>query len=215
MAARTFAQLKAAVQDEGYGTDTATQQGNFINAEYKQLAGKRRWKWLEAVDSTTTTLQGTANYTPSIAYRTLDAVRIVDALGTPAYLEPMNEQDLLDLLRRDTGSGIFGTPRYWTLYAGQIYLWPIPDNVYRLTLYYIRNVTTMVADGDTHLVPEEYDGILVWGAVARMAMRQRDWLSRTFALQERDPIITAMSAEDGLWQRHRSDTVEDRLWGAG
>jgi hypothetical protein len=211
MASRTLLQLRTAVQDHGYGTDTASQQTGFINTEYRRLAGRRRWKWLEAQDSTLSTVVGTAIYTPPMTdLRNIDAVRLSDSTGATYYIEPREEQALRDLYHRDLG--INSQPHAWTQYAGKLWLWPTPDQIYNITFDYIKNVTNMVADGDTHLVPEEYDDILVWGAVARSALRARDWMSRTFSAQERDQAEMAMAAEYNMISRQRSDTVEDVLW---
>ena len=212
MAARTLAQLQTAVQDYGYGSDTASVQTDFLNASYRRLAGRRRWKWLEAQNSTLTTTVGNSIYTiPLTDMRTLDAVRLTESDGvTTHYITPFQEQDLRSLYHRDLGQN--GLPRGWTQYAGKLWLWPTPDQIYTVTFDYIKNITPMVSSTDTTLVPENYDDILVWDTVIRLAIRQRDWLTRNFAIQEREALELAMIAEMQMLNRQDSDTVEDRLW---
>lgn len=208
MAARTLIQLRTAVEDHGFGTDLASQQTTWLNEEYRNVSGMRRWKWLEAT-TTAATVAGTSAYTPvATDIRNYDAVRAADSQGNEVYLDPRPTQWVREQLQRYPLVVDRAPPRYWARWAGQIILYPIPDAVYTLTIDYVRNVTAMVADGDTPSIPEAYDDILVWGAVARSAVRQNNWLTRDFAVQQKESLLSRMEAEEGIEQRQGPIEVE-------
>lgn len=201
MAARTLAQLLTAVQDHGYGNDLTTEQTTWLNEEYRNVSGMRRWKWLEAT-TTGVTAVGVSAVTPAAAdIRNYDAVRASDSLGNEQYLEPRPTQWVREQLHQYSQVADQAPPRYWARWAGQIILYPVPDAVYNLTIDYVRNVVAIVNPGDVPSIPEAYDDILVWGAVARSAVRQNNWLTRDFAVQQKESLLNRMEAEEGIEQR--------------
>ena len=206
MAARTLAQLQASVQALGFGTDTATQQAGWLNDEYRAVAGLRRWQWLQG-EATFATVAGTSSYTPG-ALRNLDSVRVADAQGNEQYMEYKPINFVLDKLHRFNQLTDRGAPRYWTWFQQKVYLYPIPDAVYTVQYEFVSNITAMASAGDTTLMPEAYDEILVWGAAARGFVRQNNWLQRDFAQSQRQALLNAMLAEYGKDQTQNSDEVE-------
>lgn len=216
MAARTLAQLQQAVQDLGYGTDSLTAQTGFLNSEYRIVAGERRWEWLQGTFLGELTIPGTVVYTlPLTDMRNLDAVWVTDGQDNQfaiTYIEPLK---LLDLSQDRTAFNL-GAPRHWSFWNGQLWLYPTPDAVYSLTIAYTKNVTPLVAPGDTPWIPEAYDDALVWGSVARLAYRLRDWLGREFAQTEVTRVMNEMRSEYNLKQRQTADEVEATgIWNQG
>lgn len=207
MAARTLAQLRTAVEDHGYGNDLATQQTTWLNEEYRNLGGMRRWSWLQArFNGTVPALS--AFYTPTATdIRSPD--RVYMAANATDY--PMEWKPAAWLIKRQQGdlaTGATGTPRYWTWAFGGILFYPVLDVDYAIRFDYTKNVVPLVADSDVPLVPEAYDDILVWGAVARSAVRQNNWLTRDFAIQQKETLLNRMDAEEGLKQTQSSQEVE-------
>lgn len=219
MALRTLAQLRASLEGLGFGTDLATVQNGWLNDEYRELAAMRRWKWLEA-RTTTTTVAGTSAYTlsPTPTIRNLDRVLLAGADGTDYRLDWKPTNWVVRKLHEYPQISDHNIPQYWTWFNGQILLYPIPDAAYTLQVDYTANVTPMASDTDTPaLMPEAYDGLLVWGAAERAAARQNNWLTRDYFAGKRQQLLNQMEAEYSKEQTQNADEVEwtgfwDRPW---
>jgi hypothetical protein len=216
MAARTLGQLRTAVEDYGLGVDLSSQQNGWINAEYRNIAGMRRWRWLQA-RFTFPTVIGQAAYTPSATdIRNLDKLRLADANGIEYDMDAAPDKWVQDQVHRYNQLYDRAAPQFWGAYAGQIYLYPIPDLVYTAQVDYTRNVVPMVADGDTHLMPEEYDDAIVYGVLSRSFVRQNNWLMRDWALSQQQGVLNSMKDSDSENQTQRSGEIETTgIWGHG
>lgn len=216
MAARTLAQLQAAVQAMGFGTDTAAMQTIWLNDEYRKLAGGSRWDWLES-RFTFPTVAGQAAYTPSPTdIRNLDKLRLADAGGLDIDVDYRPSKWVQDHVHRFNQLSDRAAPQFWSTYGGQIYLYPIPDGVYTAQVDYTKNIVPMVAGTDTTIIPEAYDEILVWGAAAHGFIRQNNWLQRDTALGQATQLKNAMEAEYSKDQTQRSEEVEwSGMWSNG
>lgn len=208
MAASNLGQLKTSIQNLGYSTDNVAQQLDFINREYQMICGMERWKFLEKQDTSLVTAVGQNIYSiPMTDWRNIDAVRV----GVTAQLEGdsmdyMEEQIMRSHVHQD--QGVNGTPSGWTLYANSLWLWPAPDKIYNVTFDYIFEPPDLVADSDICVLPQPYVDILVWGAVERMAYRERDWLGRNFAETQKETLLKRMQGEYKLKQRQTGTHVQ-------
>lgn len=215
MAARNLAALQTAVQAYGLPADagSALVQQGWLNDEYRELAGRRRWKWLEAT-TTVVTAAGTASYTPAATdIRSLDAIRLADSAGNEVLIDWRPTQWVRDMVHRYNQLSDRNQPQYWTQFAGQIYFYPIPDGVYTAVIDYTKNITPLNLSTDTPLVPEAFDDILVLGAAARGMIRSNNWLQRDSLFGLRDQLINRMESEIGKDQTQRSDEVESTgIW---
>lgn len=220
-APRTFADLITSVQQLGLpDPDVGVTIGNFINEEYKIIAGERRWEWLQSTFTFSLTA-GTFSYTISTVgpgnIRNFDALWLVDAAGnqfTIKWIEPLK---LLDL-NQDTPAATVGAPRYWSVWGGKILFYPNPDASYVTTVAYTKTLGAwpLNAPGDLVLFPGEYDTGLVWAAAGMMATRAHDWLSRDFMNQQRDRVWNNMRADYQLKQRQNTAEVEETgMWQSG
>lgn len=202
----TLAQLRTALQAKGYGTDSATAQTELINSVYRRLAGRRRWKWTEAQNTSIVTVAGTSAYalTGITDFLHPDAVRI--EVGTE-YL-PMEYMDYEELRDRQHADRDRGVPEFWTIGRGQLLLWPTPERVYTVTVDYTKDPPDLSADGDTPIFPATYHDILVWGAIKEISFRQRDWGAHQYATKEFDDRLMEMEREYGIRQRQTSTHVK-------
>lgn len=215
MAARTIDQLAAAVENLGSPSDTGSsaRQFEFINAEYRNLAGMRRWEWLQGLNSAISTVVGTVSYSLSSItdLRNLDAVWVTDAQSNQIIVRYQEPLKLLNL-QRDQQATTKGSPQYWSVWGGNLLVYPNPDAVYSLTIAYTKNVTTLTT-GQSPLIPEEYDDYLVWGAASREAFRTRDFYSEGLARQQQQAVLSQMISEYQLKQRQTDDAVvETGIW---
>lgn len=203
----TLAQLQAAIQAKGYGTDTAALQLIFLNETYRKVHSKERWPFLEAQDSTLVTVVGTPAYTlPMVNWRNLDAVRIqIASIQQYNNLRYKGIQEFRDLEHIDRDNT---TPAYWTFYANQLHFYPRPDAIYTVVIDYINEPADLAAPTDVPVLPLPYHDLLVWGAVKSMAMRERDWVGTQIADQEYETLLRRFEEEYLVRQRQTSSHVK-------
>ncbi len=198
--ALTEADLQTQVQDAGYATDTASQQARAIKATWRRVLGMRRWKFLDkrAGVSIATGLGG-VDLAPLIT----DLAQVSGArLLVDGYLLkfiPSNE--MLDRQALDTDTG---TPEYWSMYGTTLFLHPIPNRTYVVTVEYKMAPTYSTTD---ILFPELHQDVLVWGAVMRLARRQRDWNGVADAKAEYQDALRALIHSYGIEQRQSTAEV--------
>lgn len=203
----TLAQLQAAIQAKGYGTDTAAQQLAFLNETYRKVTSKERWPFLEAQDKSLSTAAGTSSYSlATLNYRNLDAVRIeITAQQQYVDLRYLSPQAFRSYEHIDRDQA---TPVYWTVYANQLHFWPVPDAVYLITIDYINEPPDLVSGADTPVIPLPYHDLLVWGAVKSLAYRERDWVGTQIADQEYETLLTRFQEEYLVRQRQTASHVK-------
>lgn len=85
--------------------------------------------------------------------------------------EPMERIDYRDFERLFEGSTPSAGPNYFTVYAGQIGLWPTPDDAY--TIYFSAHVRPVVPtlDGDTSIWLDEAEELITAGACKRVCLK--------------------------------------------
>lgn len=205
-------QLRTAIQDHGYGTDTVSQQNDFINMTYREIHSKERWPFLETINQAQATTQGTPNYTPPMTnWRNIDAVRI-DLPSSGGYydIKYADPQRFMDKLHRDPLTT--ATPELWTFYAQQVWFYPTPDNAYRISYYYIQEPVDLAADGDVPLIPIAFHDAIVAGAIQRMCVRQRDYINQELWTQKYETLVKRLEEEYKLTQRQTSSEVLRSGW---
>lgn len=203
----TLTNVTDAIQARGYGSDTLTTQQELVRAELRRIYGLRRWKWLDKTGTLTLTAA-----VDSVSLSGLSDLRAIDAVrasfSTTEYddMEWLPEQQLRKLshVERDDRD----VPMYWTQFADKILVHPRPDRAYTLTVDYGRRTTLPTSGSDTIVLPDEYLDVLVWGAVAALAFRQRDWTGQAAAKTMHDELLAEMIREDSIQQRQSSARVQ-------
>lgn len=206
-----FGEIKTAVTDRGYSIDQVTT--SIVNAVYREVLSLQRWPFLEKQSTSIETTVGTAGYPlDSIAsdWLLIDAVRI-EQPGTQLYtnMEYTPPQEFRDLQHVDRDTG---TPFRWTAINGLLQFFPVPDGVYQVDVDYIQQPPDLSADTDVPVIPLIYHDILVWGAVAQIAYRERDWIGQNVANTEKETRLKRMSEEYLLRQRQTDSHVKRSGW---
>lgn len=202
--------LLASIQAKGYPTDSQSEawQTIALNSVYRTVCGSDRWPFMEVQDASLTTTVNIPGYDiNSIAWLFLDAVRIEDDSTQQYYdLDYCEPQEFRDMEHVDRD---YATPAYWTFINQELRFYPVPDQTYTIRIDYIAQPLDLAAGSDVPKIPIIYHDLLVWGAIAEIAYRERDWLGRQFAQQEYQLRYKQMQEEYLLRQRQTSSHVKE------
>lgn len=102
-----------------------------------------------------------------------------------------------------------GTPTDWYEFAGNIKLYPTPDQVYTLTLRYQKVPTELSADADVPQIPEEFQEILVLGALKRCLEFNDQYDQSAFVDVSVARLLDQMTRRYGL--RHADGPIMMRI----
>jgi hypothetical protein len=177
--ATTYKQLQDRVLTYGYGEVDRANVKTWLNETYEDLVRSFKWPWLQATQ-TITTVAGTQTValpaSPPILFFGRLKPTSSSALKEPKFLSEMDFRDYMPHREfTDTTSAYRGQPKYYSIFAGNINFYPVPDAVYTYSLRYWKGIATLpTADSDTYLCPDPYLDNLVVGALARAAMREND-----------------------------------------
>jgi len=173
----TLADLKTRIADEltrddlGSGGEAEGALNRAIDTAIEFYADEQFW--FNRLSGTVNTVGATA----TVAFPT--GMRLPTQVS---YLQcPLKKVDL-ESIQFLTDTGI---PTRWAEDEGQIYLWPIPDGVYSLSVQGVADLGTPAADGDSNVWTDEgYDLIAarVKVILCRFPFRDADGLA--LALQE-------------------------------
>lgn len=178
-----------------------------LNTTYRTVCGEQRWPFLEKENSSIVTSVGVGSYALSAItdLRQLDAVRLQDGTGDTRDMKNIDPQAFKSRVAGNLDGN--GTPWIWTQHAGNLLLYPVPDGQYTLLIDYICQVPDLAAPTDVPVLPATYHGVLVEGAVLRVAFRERDLLSQELASGYYEEMMTQMRQEYLLRQRQTSSEV--------
>lgn len=125
--------------DGQQGTNVASREADegvlLIFARQGAAIIARRTRRMEA-QATINLVDGTAAYDLGTAVGTPRRMHLVDADGALSELAHVEGDSIWPATHRDTVSGTKGTPTCFGIYAGMLYVWPIPDAAYTGYLYY-------------------------------------------------------------------------------
>lgn len=202
----SLASLTSRIQQRGFGSDSAGAQREALNSAYRRVLGMRRWPFLETVADTFNLVAGT----PSYAFSTIDSTLLhVDAIGLVdgsqnLELDFMNTQELR---RRERMYAESGTPWAWTRAGLAVRFYPNPDKAYTATIDYANYPGLLESEDDVSVIPPVYDDVLIWWAVADLAVRQRDWELHQWAKGQGNEVLRGMMDDYGVRQRQNATEV--------
>jgi hypothetical protein len=173
----TYKNLQDRCLTYGYGEVDRNNVKTWLNEAYEDLIRQHKWPFLEAV-AAITTVAGTQTValptSPPVLF--FGRLKPNSAVTTtePRYLSEMDFREYMPH-REYTDPGDQGEPECYSIFAGNLNFYPIPDQVYTYSLRYWKGIGTLpTADGDTYLIPDAYLDNLVIHALARAAMREND-----------------------------------------
>lgn len=209
----TLREMLDAIQAFGFGPDTEDAQKAAINFVYRRVNGMRRWPWQQISAYSNLSVLATNHVMAPLPEDLLhlDAVRLEGA-DDGWELIPKSAQELRSLLHADRETG---KPRYWSQVGRDIHVFPRADRTYTGVIDYIQAPPPLRADSDVANLPELYADILPLGALAQLAMRERDWDLYQAANGEFHARVREMANATFVGQRQQAEEVaRSSFWDA-
>lgn len=137
--------------------DTATLT-SLLNDAYEDVWGREPWPFREGQADVTLTA-GTASVTTPSDFGKVASIMVKD-MGT--NLEPMRREDIGKQFpgRLDEQD----QPIWYYFIGNQLYVYPVPDTTYTLTIFYLKDFTPMSNPTDSPALPSNHR-IVVLGAL--------------------------------------------------
>ncbi len=181
--------IKDRLRNANY-TDALVDQ--YINATQRHITNRYALRFMET-STTQATTQSDYDYALPADFQQMLTLRITAPTA--------NVSDITkNYLTNETFDAKYpaptdeGTPSYWTVYGDDLLVYPVPDaTVNTLTLKYLKSATTLTDDSDVPEIPEEYQEVLITGALYRI-------------FQSDDQYAEAMNTKD-----EHTALVEDML----
>lgn len=194
----TFAEMKTFLIALGHGTDTDTAQSAMLTRAYLELAGRRRWSWLETTNVAGATITlGSATVTGLPAPAPPQVTSVDLSVGTQFYgpMTPISKDEWEELNHTDRENGV---PKYYAYINGTIRTHPRADQVYTVELSYINtpSASTFDAAGESPPFDEKFHVAIPWKVAAWLAFRQRDWNQFSAANAEYERIVREMEQQE-------------------
>lgn len=203
----TYGAMTSRIADElvNDGDISTVQIQRAIQTAIADYAGEQLW-FNEAV-STFSTVASQELYTSAdlAAIPTIIKVlsmRIANSGAYTAYINGINNDNIEDM---QDGS-ITGAPEYYSRFANNLRLYPIPDAVYSIKISYIATLATLSADADTNAWMTDGEEVIRQAAKKRLAM---DYLADD-ALAQRCAVMER-AAHDGMRQENRNRRSQQLL----
>lgn len=142
----TFAQIRSNVADYLNRTDLTTQINRSINRSITYYEKERFW--FNETTGTFSTVSGTKNYSSSTIPSDIAEIDYVEIVvnSNDFELKPRTYEYIEQI---DVHHAI-GVPTDYAFYQENIYLYPIPNDIYTIRVSYQQKYTTLSADSDTN-----------------------------------------------------------------
>lgn len=188
----TLAELKARLRALGYSNGIDPDITRLFGATYSEIISERDWRFLET--SITVGLPAAAREVALPAtYLTVQDVR--HGATTLQMASATFIRDLDDAT---------GTPQLWAVFGDRLAVWPAAAAASTLTVDGTFTPKQIMSDVDVPLIPDAFNGVLVWGVARMLSYRHRDASSQQLAERE---YATALARLRRAWGPQRSTSV--------
>jgi hypothetical protein len=161
MALDTYANLKTEIENYLNRSDLTSYLDTFIDLAETRHARDLRLREMETVDTSTTTVSGTQSYDLPTGYLEMRYV----LLQTNPYtlLNYMAPPDFFRVYNAGEGSG---SPIYYTIVGGKIYLGNQPDSADVLELGFFKKPTALSSSSTTNDILTNFPDLYLYAALA-------------------------------------------------
>lgn len=198
----TLNDMIAEMQNHGFeDLDTATLT-RLLNDAYEDVWSREPWPFREGqVDITVS--QGVAQVTAPADFGKVASLFVKD-MGT--NLEPMRREDIG---KQFPGNLTEQDQPVWYYFIGSgLYLYPVPDTTYTLTLYYLKQFTPLVNPTDVPALPSNHRIIVLGALTSAYDMEDDNDVALRFQSRFEDRIA-AVREEWWMQQYDRPQTQTD------
>lgn len=145
----TYATLRSRIADEIARSDLTSNINSAILDAIKHYERERFW-WNEKRDTASTVANQQSYAMPDSAaeFPLIFADQLTITVNSSIYDLPQINHS--ELVRRTTNASHTGEPSHWSYFQDAVWLYPIPNGVYTLTLLYVGQLAALSADGDTN-----------------------------------------------------------------
>lgn len=180
----TLAQMRSRIADDLDRSDLSSQIDKAINRAIKYYQGRRFW-FNETTGTFTTVADqrtyGSADGLPSDIVE-IDFLKI----ALTSLDDPITPRTYSWIENIDLGNNLTGEPTDYALYQEKVYLYPIPDATYTITVSYQQSYSELSSDSDTNDWTTEAEDLI--------EARARWWLY-TRVIQDREMAADAKAEE--------------------
>lgn len=145
---RTMLRRRVGNPTSGQATDSFLDQ--IINIAYRDVANRFRFHQSRLLFSFSTVV-GTQSYDLPSDCRVLLRVRNTTQ-NYEGKLEKLGDRRVAEITDEETD----GTPTQYARYNNKLYLYPTPDQIYTLEIYYKQELTDLAADADIPVIPTSW-----------------------------------------------------------
>lgn len=195
--AQDFQDLYEYVYTMDYGTADLADIKKWINEAYLDVAGRKRWHWLDSRTNVATT--GSQDYY-DIAATIAEIYRLEPTSATMEELIYIDPQSWYDDSPWRTYSATEDAPLYYTQFGRRLIFSPIPDGTYTYNAWVKLFPTQMSGDTDEPLIPDHHRMVLAWGALKQAGLRDRNFTTAQAWQEQYEGRIRMMWAEEQLQQ---------------
>lgn len=142
----TFAQMRAEIADDLDDPNFTTQINKAINRAI--VFYEKEKFYFNSTSGTFSTTASQKAYTTSTIPSDIAEIDYVE-ITVSGNDHELDEVTFAEIEEEDIGSTT-GVPTKYAFYNESIYLYPIPNNTYTITVYYQKKYTTLSSDSDTN-----------------------------------------------------------------
>lgn len=202
-AGEIIAYVERAFGDESGAQVTEADIIRWINSGQNEINKENR---LLKATATTPLVVGTRSYTfptPNIL-----EIEVLQLAGKP--LQYMSFKEANDyILREDPTFTLSDTPWLWYEWGGEILLYPTPNAVFTLTLYYIKYPTPITASTDILGLPDSYFEALLQFCLGQAYEQDDDWTGSAQKQQQLKESLNKLSDDQSRYNRQYYSTITE------
>lgn len=142
----------------------------------------QRWSFYEATWSLSTVADQQAYDLSTLVGSGGEVVGEVTAVQGPRWrLEPRTHELMSERFEYTTERG---EPRFWSVWGGSLFLWPVPLQVYALSVRGYRKPSTVLSDGAYPDLPAEFHPLVGQWMLGRAYQQQDDVVTSPMLFQQ-------------------------------
>jgi hypothetical protein len=151
------------------GVDTTDPLVDWINAAMHEFEEAYDWPFMEGVANQPTVASNTQLTLPADFFKLAKAKVVVDRASASVARAALTYVPRIRFEDESTYDPFTtGEPSHYTLIGmDQMFLWPIPDGVYTVRVFYEKGLADLASDSDIPGLPTRYHYTIVEGAAVR------------------------------------------------